>query len=658
MSNLRNKLKTDNTFNPFHDSFSPDNLEREILDLSTQANPSAEDALLAKTSISAIIFNKLYKDIYLYLKSTFEKVNLTYEEIVWGHLASLNRSCIISNNRNHEKYLQTTEVYFEDRFRNKITSLDKGIGRIDASGALETEIDGAHILLNYLRYFKEKIPAVDRNASKVASIGFIIRQSITGCFYYVLKSSYEDAIWKNGNIEIDKDTKRIDIKFNDPNLLKLFQIGYFRLERNSYSFFLMAISMREKGIINEIPANAEFKRDKTRISAVRVSNGFLKYKLSSGKDKQEDFIELAIESSLLAYYSYLENVPLPSLGGFSLRKLIAVHNVLIQLFVKAANIEVQNTSVKKKEDFYRYPFRISHERLRDYLRKRTKITEIEIDIFLDFIQSRDRVNLWSNPLIKINGDYYFALLPLSQPNILRLVDNWLEDGGVSLDERGKAFEKYIKQMLSESLKEKGFQFIIPNKSKFESKLDGKEEVDIMISLKNILIIGEVKCIKYPFETREVSNAYARLKKAVEQVKRKSKFIIDHIKEFEKEIGFSQSQKIVNIVITNYPLFTAQAIDSIPIVDCFLIESYFSSGTLSKGRITQDRGKFVSNEIISEKKFYSNEDEFSNNFLDTMTNPPAIQEIQPLIEIKENKISLDFLPYKIFVQTAEFKERPE
>ena len=252
MTNLRNRFKTDNALNPFHDSFSPDKLKSEIVNLSNQTNPSQEDSLLAKTSISALIFNQFHKDIYLYLKNTFEKINLTYEEIVWGHLASLNRSCIISNSRNREKRFQSNEIHFEDRFKTKVTSLDKGIGKIDASGAMETEIDGAHVLLNYLRYFKESIPPVNPDASKVASINSIIHQSITSCFYYVLKSSYEDAIWKNGYIDFDKSAKRIDIKFNDPNLLKLFQIGYFRLERNSYSFFIIGISMREKGLFDDI----------------------------------------------------------------------------------------------------------------------------------------------------------------------------------------------------------------------------------------------------------------------------------------------------------------------------------------------------------------------------------------------------------------------
>lgn len=655
MSKLRNKFKTDNTLNPFHDNFSPDNLAREIRDLSNETDLSLDDVLLAKTSVGALIFNKFYKDIYLYLKKTFAEINLTYEEIVWGHLASLNRSCIISNSRNQEKRLQSNEVHFEDIFKTKVNSIDKTIGKIDASGALETEIDGTHVLLNYLRYFKEGLPPVVQGGSKVESIDFIIRQSITSSFYYMLKSSFEDAIWKNGYVDFDDSTNRIDIKFNDPNLLKLYQIGYFRLERNSYSFFLTGISLRQKGLFDHIPANLEFKNGKIRIKEIRVSNGFLKYKLSTGRDKHEDLIELAIESSLTAYYSYLENVPLPNLPGFDLRKLIAAFNVLIQLFVKAANIKVGNTGIKKKTDFYRYPFRITQEKLKDYLRRRTKLTEVEIDRFLTFFESKHRINLWSNPFIRMDGDYYFALLPLSQPNILRLIDNWLEVGGVGLDERGRVFEKHIKQSLSETLKEKGFQYLIPVKSKFESKLNGKEEIDIIISLKNILIIGEIKCIKYPFETREIANAQARLQKAVEQVKRKSKFITDNISEFTNEIGFNQNQKIVNLVITNYPLFTGQSIGGVPIVDFFLVDSYFGSGTLSKGRIIQDGEKFISHEIVSKQTLYSNEDEFSNNFLEAMTNPPAIQEIKPLIEIKENKISLEFFHHDIFVQMAEFKE---
>ena len=655
---IRKKLRQDTKFNPFHDSFDESLVSNKIKDLLESEDLDQTESNLLNTLESALSLNLAYHESYDGLRDSFDKVNLNYDEIIGFSIALRNRATFLLHLNDIEQLSEDRDrKSFSDAMRLKVESIDKSIGKIDSQAAIETEVDSLNVVLNYLKYFEKELPQPSSSTPLLQSIEALKYQSFVSIFYYVLKSAYEDAIWRDGYVNFDKNSLVMKVEFEKPDLLQLYKIGVYRLERNSSAFFMMGISFfQEKGLKPIIRLN-EYKREGIRIKEVKVSSGKLKYKISNGKEPDSEFFtELSNESALMAYYSFLEDVELPNLQEFTIRKILGLFTILMHLFKKARdiNIRMDQTGVFKKSDLFRYPFRIEIQSLKNYLLKRSHSTKEEVEAFLSFIETKDRINFWNEQLLNRNGYYYFLLLPLVSPNILYLIDIWLEKGGVDLGSRGPLFEKSIKDRLDEILTKKNYFFNISNKSKFYNSRNEFEEIDLVLSLKNLIIIAEVKCVKFPFEPREISNSLLRIQKGAQQINRKLKFVKDNSSDLTDDIEGVETKEIVPLVICNYPIFTGFSIEGVQIIDFFLMEAYFSSGRLQQTKITFEKGE-IENEHVGELKFYDDEDQCSSNFLDHMKNPPAVEEIKSLVEVKMNKITSDELNYQVYVQAAEFKE---
>lgn len=657
---IRKKLREDKRFNPFHDDFNQDEVRKElkaVLDID-EVNKQEEDSKLAATLEASFSINIAFKESYEYLRNSFNKVNLTYKELIGFSMAIRNRVLYLIFIDNIKQYDDSEgNKSITDFMRFKIDSFDSSIGKIDSQAALETEVDSLNLILNYLRYFKDQLPETNPQLPKVQSIDQITAQGFASIFLYILKSAYEDAIWKDGFVGFDDGKRRMDIEYFNPKNLVLHKIGVFRLERNAMSFFIVGLSFfKSNGLIPDLNLN-KHKNPEISLSGIRITSGFLKFSLSKKKDEQEFQVELSNESALMAYYDFLVDVDLPNLKGFTIKKVLGAFTLLMHLFKKARemNIHLNQTSVYKKSDLYKYPFRIKAQDLISYLDKRSNLSEGEINSFIQFIQAQDRINLWNEQLFRIEDDYYFLLLPLASPNILYLIDLWLEKGGIILTDRGPYFEKFVKNRLDMILKKKGYYYQLINKSKFKNSKNQSEEIDLVLCLKNIIIVAELKCIRFPFEPREISNSFSRLQKGAEQVRRKINFLEQNRSDFESDIPGLEAKDIVPLVICNYPIFTGMAMADVQIVDFFLVEAYISSGKLERKKIGMLNGKVEESETIDEVIFYKNEDEFSDNFIGNMTNPPAVEDLKSIVEIKTNKITPDNFNYQVYIQAAEFKE---
>lgn len=148
---------------------------------------------------------------------------------------------------------------------------------------------------------------------------------------------------------------------------------------------------------------------------------------------------------------------------------------------------------------------------------------------------------------------------------------------------------------------------------------GKQEIDLVWETKNCIVIGECKCIRYPFASRDIYNSTKIINKAVEQVKIKSQFLEDNKKSFTK---LNLQKKIVRVVITNYPLYTGIIIDGVPVIDFRILESYIQLGYNGQG-ISQSGNMRELNKTY----FYNNEDEFSENIEKYLIKPDVVETLK-------------------------------
>ena len=257
-------------------------------------------------------------------------------------------------------------------------------------------------------------------------------------------------------------------------------------------------------------------------------------------------------------------------------------------------------------------------------------------------------------MIEIENFIFPIILPLISPNTLRMLDYWLEKGGFDLDSRGLLFEEHIKNVLSNEFKSKGYEFNIPIENIFRNNNDKFEEIDLIVELKKITLLAEVKCIKHPFYPRDYYNMHSRLSEGVEHINRKAKFLKDNI-DFFKNNDFL-SKPIVKLVITNYPIFSGYEIDRVSITDFSLLENYFISGKFGKGRMVGTKnGVEIDDTFHSEIKYYENEDELSDNLEHFFKNPVPIAEKLKDVYIEETQISLPDANPKIIMDYVKFRQ---
>ena len=206
---------------------------------------------------------------------------------------------------------------------------------------------------------------------------------------------------------------------------------------------------------------------------------------------------------------------------------------------------------------------------------------------------------------------------------------------LNLQERGIIFEDYIKDKTKEILKNKNFKFFIPDIKKFKNSDENEEEIDLIVSLENIILLIELKCIKYPIENHDIENAKQRLMEGVLQIKRKKSFLQGNVQLFKSKQINIENKEIIPLVITNNPNFTGLIIDNIPIIDFELFNNYINVGKFITAKI--DNQSFEEHKSVI---YYNNQREFEENIKDFMNNPIPLKDIEEKIELSITPVILD------------------
>lgn len=653
---IRKNLQKNLKFNPFHNQFDFDFVIKYVKENFSYEENSKDEKMLT-TCLLTFYINPIYTESYKNLKRYIETSNLSIQEILFFSIVAINRNYILIHQKLLKSFFSENGFDFLNPFRHKIMPFHSSFGEVDTMAAAESDLDNLMIVLNYLRYFEGKtFKNQNSELSEIESVNNIIKIMLTGSYLNVIKESYEDAIWNNGFINLNQEQSRIIIDYFSHDELKLLKTGHVRLLRNS----LVTYNAYKDFIKNQPFINPcqKFKRE-SRIKSNKIKRGYITYELENGVDKNETNIELVLLSELITYYPFIKNQSLPNSPGLDLIKSLSIFSAIRYLIENLLDsFDYTNSSIKNINDFYKFPFRIKCTNLKRYLLIKLKFTEVQVDYFLTMLASdfntNNRMNLWDKPLLKYNDDYLIPLLGNTNSITTHLLDVWLNEGGFSLDKRGHLLENYLKVQLSFHIKEKGFFYYIPQKSMFKINGKGKEEIDLLVNLKNCLIIAEVKCIKYPMQIRDFHNAYKRLMKASLQVERKADFITKNEEYFEKELKGIENKKIVKLIVTNFPNFSGFIINGIPVIDLFLLEAYVIEGKLTKQKFNSNENQdLFLGDVETTNNFYSDEDSFSNNFESKMKNPAAIEEIKSKIELKQNKLSFDGGEFDLYAYGSNF-----
>jgi hypothetical protein len=655
ISPLRKLLKDDRQCNPFNDSYDFDVLIKKVSSEIKQEE-FLDDPLRYMLKVSAFM-NVHYKDYYMFLKESIQKANISFHQLTELLFAIFNRNyLILFQNRITE--LKEQQIFNQNDFYTyKIETLNKGIGKVEANSALELEVDAFNYLLNYLRYYKDEDIHIDRSLQDVWPIERAKGISIASAMFALVKEEYDNSVWNNGYWKIQQAVAMtiFNIEYPDEELLIISKVGLIRMQKNiSSNFFNILGDIKQETFYGKFIYGSlkKLKREK-RIKDVNFNQGFIEFRLAKGFGKKDSFIELRNTTELISFYSFLNEVKMPKLGGLQLVDLVNLFSLLQDLLQRCITKKFDD-SIFSISDIDKFPVKIKRNALMEYFRQRTEYSGSQINTFMNLICHKfgDRINLWDRPLVQFEDSIYINFLPTLNPILLNLIDYWLDQGGFSLDERGKLMEKYLTDMLFSTLKQKKYKFQLPETSKLYNQQKKYEEVDLVVNLRDVVLVAEAKCIKYPMEARDRHNAMKRLHIAAKQVKRKVEFIKKYSNELAGQIGVTAGKSFLPLIITNYPIYTTHKIDGVTVTDFYLFESYFRSGKFTDAKMYQDG----TTEVLKEHYYYKSETQMNENLDSFFQKPLPVESLKALFHIVPLKVSIDDIDYEIFVTSAQMKDK--
>ena len=223
-------------------------------------------------------------------------------------------------------------------------------------------------------------------------------------------------------------------------------------------------------------------------------------------------------------------------------------------------------------------------------------------------------------------------------------------GGVDLDNRGKLFERYLYQQLTE--KRTSYPINCLKAGDYGDKGDS-EEIDVVVGMKNVVLVADAKCIHYSVEPINYAEAWGRLEEGCEQAIRKALFIRNHPELF-LALGDFSNKRFVPFVITNYPTYTGFSHNGVYVIDSHSFLAYMQGGYVTMREMGMNE-----NPIIAARRFYQNEDQYSDNFESYLQSNPIKEIFRKRIYIRD----LPLMPeskdtYKVVSKSAEVVNDPQ
>ena len=649
---LQKKLKRDTRFIPYNEKYD----FNYVLNYLKKIVKSKTGSYVEHNALNSSFFNHYFIDYKEYFKEITKKNDLALEAFLELIITFANRDLYLVTARLRESNKDRTEIEYDGMMNSTIQSNIPELGRINVQAGLEASLDGLNLILNLTR---QKYDENDGSEYELEHLDNCANLLGFSNIYIVIKSGYDIAIWEDYAIFYNKESEEIKIKIIHKKNQYLNRIGEYRLKRNIFSNKMLMISafQDKNAFYHHISKEANKKRRAKRLKRIILDKNEIKYKLADGIEKETILKELQSFASLTTYYAFIRDETLPNINNINLYDVLVLFTEVQHLFSKAFEIKKVETAIDV-ENFKLFKLKIRKRELIEYLLRKTKYSRNQVKQTLElFIQKEGYYNIWERPLIKIENYLFPVILPLISPNILRMLDYWLEKGGFDIDSRGLLFEKHIKNVLSSEFKKKSYEFNIPNENVFRNNNGKFEEIDLIVELKKITLLAEVKCVKYPFDPRDYYNMHSRLSEGAEQINRKAQFLKDNIDCFKNNSFLSKP--IVKLVITNYPIFSGYEINGVSITDFSLLENYFISGRFGKGRMVGTKNRVeIDDTFHSEIKYYENEDELSDNLEKFFKNPMPISEKLKDVYIEETLISLPNVNPKIIMDYVKFRQSNE
>lgn len=355
-----------------------------------------------------------------------------------------------------------------------------------------------------------------------------------------------------------------------------------------------------------------------------------------GDLRQADCVRVAAEE---LYWNDLLTVEMSPLKNLTIRMIISAWDLLSSL----ADVCLENLpkyeEIKNSIQLQEFTPSFKESDLSILFEKYCDFSSEQAAALINILLLKNHTDEpWLKPLIKIDGQHVgLVLAPLIVPNLIRSIEHWMEVGGIDLNRRGDAFERYMRKELRKQIKGSPLSstYLHPDSLHFGSE---KEEIDLVWIIGKTILIGELKCMVYPSTPLEWNHIFNTVEKGAGQAVRKADYVAKNLNNFFSEISHSPLHKIADynvqpLVISNIPAAAGYQYLGVPVADFYVLRNYID-GKLEQFVITDAEGKASPGKVII---FYNNEEEAGRNIRDYLLNPPAVEILKKAL--KESLLDL-------------------
>jgi hypothetical protein len=404
-----------------------------------------------------------------------------------------------------------------------------------------------------------------------------------------------------------------------------------RMWRNRLSIMIKKAMVIEKGIVDFDPGRRK------------------KFKVAKLKWHRRQNAPSNIISWIVAYEDYLQpfmRLPLPKTNGLTIETLRHVWDVLGTL-IDAALRRIPDKQ-PDLDRFLAHAIVVSRAEIEDVLVRALPLDGKVITSAIDFLTYRTRSDgLWQKPLIPLSGTEFLVVsAPLKYGNMLRTAERWLRQGGFDLDRRGPVFEKLARETIAKYLKDSPLlhdYYVAPDTVFVGPE---REEIDLLIRIGRLLLVGEAKCQIFPAEALETYRFRQRLSEGAVQATRKVIGIQNSLGELQSAVGLSSIEDVtvVPLVLSNHILGSGYPIDGVPVVDLVYLGTLLKDGYFRTMVVMGRKGEEYPGNLV---RFYTDQADAERCIPKLLSEQPVMRVLGPLVKRRIRPVPLDAGGTEIF-----------
>lgn len=235
------------------------------------------------------------------------------------------------------------------------------------------------------------------------------------------------------------------------------------------------------------------------------------------------------------------------------------------------------------------------------LKNELALNEAQARALVDFLTYRGKATqeLWAQPLVPVSTQALAPAFGALTAEPTRLVDVWLRQLGVNLTRRGPAFERHVRNRLTEFIDAsqlKSQTTLLPDAFVFRPPGAREEEMDLILCVGDTVVIGEIKCVLRPTEAKGIAEHRNVLISGAAQVARKVAAAKAYASIFRQQLiavgmPIPDSFRIIPMVVTNTAIHVGFPVNGVPIADLHVLEvffiGYYSDTLMESGQGTRD-----------------------------------------------------------------------